>query len=304
MSEAVATQQATTAAPAAAPTASTSVPSVQGAPVGQKASAAPQSAAEQFEEIQVDGKPVKMSRDEMKRWASLGKAGNSRFEEAAKIRKDSEAKLEKIKDPKSAMKFLTDPANGYNREDVRAAFEDWYKETYIDPEQMSPQEREAAQIKKENAELKAYREQKEKEAHEAKEKSLDAQTSEALQRELTTLLEESGLPKTKFTASRLAYWIRVNETKGLNAPKELILEQVRKETRDVVSALALNADGEKLVGLLGEDVVKKIRQYDLARIRAARGTKEPQTQNELQENKPQEKITPSEVRRRARGLYK
>lgn len=304
--------QAITAIPAAvAPAQATPAP---GAPAGfdsvpaQSTKAAPKPAAPAKAEtydVTVDGKSIKMTLDEMKKHAGLGKKAYSNLEEAAKIRKDAESKLDRIKTPKDAMKFLTDPKNGYDAKEVRAAFEEWYSEAFIEPETMTPEQKRWAQMERENKELKAEREAQQKEAQAAREAEEDSRTGQQLQSEITSMLEESGMPKTKFTASRMAYWIRVNESKGINAPKEMIIEQVRTERNNIVKSMADSYDGEALVQHLGEDIVKKIRQFDLARIRAKRGGTAPvEGQKAPTTDEQPEKISTREVKRRARDLFR
>lgn len=265
-------------------------------------------AAEEWFEVPVDGKTRKMTREELIKHASLGSAAHSRFEEAAKLRKQAETFLSKLRNPKDAISLLKDPKLGLNQEEIRSEFENWYKTEYIDREAMTPEQRRLADAE---ARIKAYEEQEaeKKRAEEAQEE--EKQTSaeaEAIQRELIGLVEKSGLPKTKYTISRLAYWSRVNETKGIKAPPELLIQQVKKEQRQLVDSLTQASDGETLLGLLGEDVVKKLRKFDVERIRARRnggGQVINQESAPIPEElkPPTERISTEEVRRRAR-LFK
>lgn len=262
----------------------------------------PPSAAEMFDLV-ADGKTEKVSRDELLRHASLGKTANSRFEEAAKMRKEADAKLSNFKDPKKAISWLTRDS-GLDPKQIQAAFEEWYNDTVIKPETMTPEQKRWAQIERENAEMKeslAGRDRKQKEDSDRK---MDEVTSQQLQKEITDILETSGLPKTKFTASRLAYWIRVNETRGINAPRDLIIQQIQKETADVVKSLASSAkDGAGLIKILGEDVVKMLRKHDLEQIRARRGGA-PVTGTTQADNAPppqkNERVSMAELKRRMR----
>lgn len=292
---------------AAATAGQAAVQATPGAPAGfdsvpAQSKAPAVKAAPEMYEVQVDGKPVKMSLEEMKRHAGLGKKSYANLEEAAKMRKETEAKLDRIKTPKAAIKFLSDPANGFKPEEVRAEFEAWYAENFIDPETMTPEQKRIAELERKNKDYEESEKERQAKAEAEENDRLDKVSGELLQRELTQMLEESGMPKTKFTASRLAYWIRVNEAKGINAPKEMIIEQVKTERNNIVKSMAEAYDGEQLVQHLGEDIVKKIRQYDLGRIRAARGVKAPegQTFKSLGEDAPAEKISVSEVKRRSR----
>lgn len=272
--------------------------------------AAPAPAKEELFEVVVDGKPAKMTREELIRHASLGKQAYSKFEEAAKLRKEADDKLGKIKTPKDAMRFLTDPKNGYDANEVRTAFEEWYAETFIAPETMTEEQKEIARLKKQNEEYERDRKERELREKEAEEKRLDEMGSKTLQQEITKIVDESGLPKTKFTTSRIAYWIRVNESKGISAPKELIISQVKKEAGDIVKSMvaATGGDAERIIQVLGEDVVKLIRKHDIEQIRKRRGqpasdAKPTETFEKPTEDGEDKWITPAEVKRRAR-LFK
>lgn len=275
------------------------------------ASATETKAAPEVFDVPIDGKIVKMTREELIRNASLGKNAYSKFEEGAKLRKDAETKLGKLKTPKDVIKFLNDPANGYNKEEAKAAFEEWYHEDFIAPESMTPEQKRIAQLEREKADALKWKEERERNDKETEEKKLDEAYNQTLQKELKELIDESGLPKTKFTAARMAYWLRVNEAKGIQAPKSLIIQQVKKEAGDVVKSLvsATAGDAAKMIEVLGEDVVRAIRKYDIAQMRARRnGTIPNNTPNEIAPTEPKDSkpkmIRPDEVRRRARELYR
>lgn len=272
------------------------------APVAAPAPAIPAvPAAEEFFEVVSDGKSEKLSKTEVLRRAALSGGANKRFEEAAAKERKAEALLSRMRDPKAAIQLLHDKSLGLDPAQIQEAFETWYKENVIDRAAMSPEQRELADAK---ARIKAFEDEKaehtkKQEAEEGE--RADSEERAKIQKEILGLLDSSGLPKTKFTASRLAYWTRINEAKGLNAPAELIIEQVRKEARDVMSSMIQSSEGDVLIKLLGDDTVKKLRKYDLAQLRAKRGLANPTPSVEDTVNAAnQEKISLREVRRRSR----
>lgn len=298
MSDAVVTAPA---APAAATPAQPAVPAANAAPK-------PAPTAEEFFEYKANGKPVKIPKSEAEKKLALADGAFQKFEEAANIRKDAEAKLSRIKTPKEAIKFLNDPESGLDPSEVRAAFEEWYNYQYIEPEKMTPAERENRELKEKLSKFEAEQLAKKEAEDKEIESKMDLEEAQKLQTEILGLLDECQMPKTRFTANRLAYWMRVNESKGLNAPAQVIVEQVRREANDIMQSLVKNAEGESLLKILGDDTAKKLRKYDLERIRKNRGIQQPppeeqNTNDELPPLKPGERITPQEVRRRAR-LFK
>jgi hypothetical protein len=291
----------TAAATPAPATASTATPAPATTQSNSTAPASAAKVAEELFDVPVDGKIVKMTRAEMIKEASLAKGAHKRFEDAAKMRREAEGLLSRLRDPKEAIKLLNDPKLGLDKKQIQSAFEEWYQDTVIKPSEMSPAERRAAEAEARVAEYER-KEKEEKERLEAEQnEKLDAQTVQEIQKEVVSLMEQSGLPKTRFTAARLAHWIRINESQGLNAGPDLILRQVKKEMHDVTQSLVSASDGDVLVNLLGEETVKKIRAHDLARIRARR----QQGENKVvaQEDKPpqeREKITVQEWKKRLR----
>ncbi len=310
MSEAIATPAPATAtaidavaiaAPKAAPQATTDTP--QTAPAKAEA---PKPAEPEYWEVPVDGKKVRMTRDEVLKEASLSRAANKRFEDAAAMRKQAEGLLEHLRDPRKAIKLLQDPKLGLNPDEVRSAFEEWYAGEVMPRDAMTPEQKRLADAEAKIAkwEEEKAEQAKAKEAEEAN--SRDAATIQEVQKEIIKTLEESGLPKSKFTVNRIAYWTQVNESKGLNAPRELIIKQVRKELREVVDSVVSASDGDMLFDVLGDSTVKKIRSHDLAKIRARRQqAMKPPTPVEA-EGVPREttRITEDEVNRRMRDLWK
>jgi hypothetical protein len=255
--------------------------------------------------VSVDGKKLRVSLEDLKREYTLKQASFSRFEEAANMRKQADEVLGRLKDPNKALELLTDPKYGLSEDQVRSAFEKWYTDRVITRAEMTPEQRELSDAK---ARLKAYEEQEAKKAQDAQseqEKQKDSQLVQQLQTEILQTLEESKLPKTKFTMNRIAYWTRVNEAKGLNAPRELIIGQVKKEMREVVSTLLESSDGDMLFDVLGPNTVKKVRSHDLARIRAQRTAPKVETPKpESSKSGEPEFLTEMDVKKRLRELWK
>lgn len=251
-------------------------------------------------EFTIDGKKVRMSLSEMKRRVSLENTAQSRFEEAAKMRKQAESLLGRLKSPKDAIKLLQDPSLGLNQEEIRSAFEEWYADTFIKREQMTPEEREMADIRAENE---AYRKEKEAQAQRQREEQEEQQTKEMTQRvqkEIISLIEQNNLPKTRFTAGRIAHWYRVNELKGIQSTPDLILHQVRNEQSQVMKDLVENGSGEHLFNALGETAARKLAKYFLEQVRKGNAPKTPAV-DPFEAPKPKGRITEAEFKRNLRN---
>lgn len=255
-------------------------------------------------EVKVNGKTVKMSRQEVIDYASMSHAANSKFDEASKLRKSVDSIINTAKT--NPIQALMDPALGLTKDQIRDAFETWYTKEYIEPESLTPEQK---QLKEVQSRLKSYEEaeqEKIRQQKESEETELTNKQREYLQGQIIDAIDRSGLPKSKWIASRMAFYMRENLTKGWEAPIDLIVSQVKQERQSIMSDLTDNSEGDTLISLLGEGVVNKIRQYDLKRLRDQRSAKAPEFTKAGRHSSDgygnDDKISSSEVTRRLREM--
>lgn len=248
---------------------------------------------EEFFEIPVNGKTQKLSREQVIARAAQSSAAQDRFEKANKIFAEMRQNKESMKKDLFGS-LLADKDLGFqSKEDLRKKIEEYYKQEFIDPEMMTHEQRRIAELERS---LKA------KEAKEAD----DLQKMQAFQREqedkvaLETLqtdiigsLEKSGLPKNRFTVSRMAYWMQQNMARGFDAPMEVVVAQVRDEMGSLLKEQLSTASIEQLVPILGDEFFKKLRQFDLQRLKGH--TETHKATPRVASTKTAERTRPSDV---------
>lgn len=261
----------------------------------KSATAPSKAAAPEIFEVKVNGKSVRMTKEEVLNHASMSHAAQGKFEEAAKSRKQAESLISRMKsDPISA---LLDPALGLSKDQVREALENWYSKEYIEPETLSPQERKYKEMEQR---LKSF-EQSEKDklakAQKEQEDKITNNQKEHLQKQITDAIDGSGLPRTKFIAQRMAYYMRQNLINGWEAPMGVIVDQVKKERREMMSDLTEASDGDTLISMLGEGVVKKIQKHALEKLRQSREIRgaSPEVRSNPTPNGSKERLTSGQV---------
>lgn len=307
MSEA--TSVAAPAAPASgstpnAPVAS-SAPAATGAAATAPAAPAKLAPAKVWE-LKVNGKPQKFTEEQLLARASQSEAADQKFQEAAQMRKQNEAALGRLKDPAQFIEALQDPALGLTKEQIREAMEAWYSREFIEPEKLSPAEK---KLREAEEKLKKYdKENQDREAQKLKDQQ-EAQTAQArgqIQAQIIEALESSDLPRTNFTIRRLAYWMNRNNDMGYNAPISALVERVRNDYNTNLREMVQSSDGETLIKLLGNDIVTKLRKYDLEQLRKTRGGGAPIPQADPAAPKPSEERAPTsaDVNRKIRELQK
>lgn len=258
-------------APVVAPTESTST-SEQ--PVAKPEGQATETKEQRRLKVKVDNEELELDESEVINGYQRAKAANKRFEEAAKLKKQSEAFLEQLqKDP---FKLLADPRLGVN---AREAAEKYILEQ-LESEMLSPEE---VAARKEKAELEQYRKdkdsekkrQQEEKANQVKQKYVEDYT-----KQFQGALEKVSIPKTPETIKRMAQYLQASIKNGYETPISEIAEMVREDYLNEQKSLISNLNGQDLIKYFGEDVAKKIRQTDLGRL-----------QNNLVSNGPQAKTT-------------
>jgi hypothetical protein len=308
MSEAIATSPSTPQSPAPTtpnPTVGSSS-SNEGSSQSNVGSSNPSStpnvgSTETFD-VKIGGKVMKMTRDEVIAHAQMSHAAQQKFEEAAKTRKQVEKIIHTAKS--NPIEALMDPSLGLTKDQIRDAFEKWYSQEFIEPETLTPEQK---KYKDQERELERYR-QAEKEAQEKATREqmerMTGQQREYLQQQIIDAMEKSGLPKTKFFAQRMAFYMRENLRKGWEAPIELIASQVNKERKEMIADLVANADYATLKKVFGEEMINKLHRGSLEEIRARRGqVSQPGAPTQSTDGYGnQEKLSSSDVNRRLREL--
>jgi len=219
----------------------------------------------QLYEVKVNGQVRKYTLEQMRAQAELGGAAHEKFQSAAQKEKEYNDWKQQVQ--KDAISALMDPKLGLSKEQIRTKFESWYKQNFIDPETMSKEELRAVEAERRAQAAEERAKQYETEKEEQQRMEQENQMRQSVQSEIINFLEESGLPKTRFFASRAIYWKRQALAKGYEAPNEVIKNQVKDEFCDVIRTFTKDANDEQLIELLGEDVVKRLRRRDIEHLR-------------------------------------
>lgn len=250
-------------------TPNTPAPDAGGAPAGATPAPEPKSGgpltAEQLIELKVNGTSRKYTLDQLKARASLADASHERFEKASQIEKSQKEYDEKLK--KDFIGALVE--KGLSKEQIKTRFEQWYKENFIDPETMSPEQKELAELKRWKQQQEQERQEIDEQKKSAEQKEFEQKERQNYQKEIIETIEKFDLPKTRFIVGRIAYWQGINLSKGYDAPPEVVVQQVREEEQSILKNAVKSrmANPEKLVEYLGEDVVNAIRKFDVERLK-------------------------------------
>lgn len=251
--------------------------------------------------LKVDGQEfeeeIDLSDEEaIKRHLQMSKAAQKRMSEAAKARREAEQFIHTLKT--NPRKVLTDPNLGV---DFRKLAEEYLAEQ-LEAEMLTPEQRRLREVE---AKLREREEQDKARAEEEQAKQLEqlrAQYAQDYDKTISEALQTEGLPKTPKTVKRMAELMYKNLDMGLELEPKQLVSIVREDYINEIKELFSSADGETLLKLLGDDVAKKIRKTDLARLKTKPlETKRPSApaQPEPSQKRVSTEEWLAEVRRRA-----
>jgi hypothetical protein len=219
-----------------------------------------------LKKVKVGGREELVDEDELVRTYSKYKAGEDKFREAAALEKKLRAFTEAFeKDPLSVL------TSGKLPIDRKSLGEKLLLEA-LEEEMLDPRERE---LRTAQAKLQEFETREQAAKREAEEREVE-QRKEIKRQEITKLftqaLESTPLsrdPETAALAMRdMAMMLRAAKERGIEVSSEDLAKHVHSKYHKSMYSLANSLEGEDLIGFLGEDVVKKIRKADLARLKS------------------------------------
>lgn len=219
-------------------------------------------------------------------------AANEKFTKAAELEKSIAEKEALFKqDPRKALQEL-----GH---DPLAVAQQWL-EDFLKDQELSPEQRELNDLRKEKEE----RSRTEKESHEQKQKMEFEATVESRRQELETgvieALEKHGLWKDESTAREMgAYMLEAFEA-GIDLTPDMAARLVKRDHVEKFKHQFGGFTGEQLFAQLGEEGLKKLKEYDLSRIKTPAKVAAPSKPAAIQTPKFEEGMSLAEYNKKLR----
>jgi hypothetical protein len=243
--------------------------------------------------VKVLDKEEEVTLDELRQGYMHGSAANKKMQEAAKIRKESEEFVHRLKtDP---MGLLEDPRLGVN---AREKAEEYLLKK-MEYDAMNPEQKELVESKMKLAKYEAEKKAAEKAKLDAESMELSKKYSEDYQKEIATALNGAGLPKTEHTVRRMAYYMLQGIDKGYNLKAIDVVPLVKEDYQNDIKSLFGELDGETLLGLLGDGVAEKISKHQISKIKTVGKKVAATEQGQKEDDAPKsKKITKEEWRKK------
>jgi hypothetical protein len=165
----------------------------------------------------------------------------------------------------------------------------------IEEDMMPESERELKRVRLERDELeRQYKEEMERREQEQMQGAIQ-QAQQEISSQIIDALSNSSLPKSPDVVKRIANYMLIAEQKGINVNPKQVIPLVEEDFRNLNASILKSLDPTKRISYIGEDLLKQIRQDDLARLKT--------TQSQASQSIPKprqsanKKITKEEWRR-------
>jgi hypothetical protein len=254
-------------------------------------------AIEKFK-LLIDGVEEEVDKTELIKRAQKATASDKKFQEAAKIRRQSEDLIRLLKaDP---WRVLQHPSLGH---DVRKLAEQFLYER-IQEDAMTPEQKESLEAKRKVKEYEDMIQQQKVDDQNKQMATLRAKYEDSYSKDIIETLKVSGLPQTPSTVRRMAYYMHQALLKGYELKANDVVSLVRQDYETEIKELFGPLDAQTLVELLGEDTAKKIRLADLSKLKKPGQTISAKEQAPSPEGSPNKKkgISLEEWRERNRKI--
>lgn len=223
-------------------------------------------------DVQENGKTIKKSRKEIIEAYQLRQLSDRKRSEADKTLNEYNKLFETYK--KDPIKFMR--ATGIDFDNLATS----YLSKKAEDAMLSPEVREAQQLKAENEQYKKYiEEQKTNKERLDKDAAIGVERAK-IHSEIIQAIEEAkdlGMPVDEELVIAVAQKMILQDKKQQPLNAKEALPKAYESTQKWLQGMASKMEGEALVKWLGKDVAMKIRKYDLTQLKSKRAQTAPQS---------------------------
>jgi hypothetical protein len=246
--------------------------------------------------LKVNGKEIHVStREEAVKLMQKGINADQRQNEAFRMKQQVETFIHTLKtDP---LKILNDPNLGLDMKKLAQEF--LAKE--IEKEMMTPEQRENLELREKIRQAEEDKKSSSEKEHQERMQKLVEHYNVELEKDIISTLQSSGLPNTRGTVRRIAYYMQKGLERGVELKASEVIDYVRKDIIQEHNELYGASDGDTLLKMFSEPVMKKLLEANLRKVKggdvAKIPTQQPKDQNAVSSNQP-EKMDKEEWRKK------
>ena len=139
----------------------------------------------------------------------------------------------------------------------------------IEEDMLPENEKELRRVRQEKEELeRQYKEELTRREQEQMQVAIQ-QAQQEISNSIIDALESSSLPKSPEVVKRIANYMLIAEQKGISVNPKQVIPLVEEDFRNLNAQILKSLDPTKRISYIGEDLLKQIRQDDLARLKTS-----------------------------------
>jgi len=247
--------------------------------------------------VKINGAEQEVDEGELIRGYSHQQAANKAMQEGKRALKQAEQLVNMLKDKGQLFNVIKELGH-----DPRQLTEE-YLVKQLEEEMLDPKDR---AIRERDQRIKDFEEKEKRELEkisQQRHEELKQKFAQQYNQEFVQALQAEKLPPTKVTVAEMARYISRASKVGFEMSATEAAQLVRQDIVDRQKRIIADADPETLINLFGKEVVDKIRQHDLAKLKSPeRFLQSPVEQGEPRKQVNNQKTTRQEWLRQRRGL--
>lgn len=215
--------------------------------------------------VKIDKDELEVDEDELIRGYQLRKASDKRFQTAS----EKEKQIEEI-----IAIMRTDPRRALSHPDINVNIREFAEKVLaeeLEEELMDPKEKELRALRKERDAAHEKLKAREEEERKAKEEATIAQYTETYAKEIPAAITKFGLPVNPGVTNRVRDYMLAALDHGYEASALEVMPYVKEEYINEIKSMFSVGDAQVLADLLGEEGMKKVRTFDLSRLKNPKG---------------------------------
>jgi len=247
--------------------------------------------------VKVHGREMELelTQEKKQELVQMGIVATQKMQEAAKLRKDADGRFQSIQDREQQMRDLQDKLKtdfisaaleaGADPSQVREHVESWLY-GLLQKDQMPEGERRLHEAQSEIDRLKKADTERAAQAEQQKQEAATEHYRDQFQKTIIEALDKSGLPKNEAMVAQVASLMQKQIRRGVTPDASSLADYVRDDMMTNVASFtgglansilsahkegntsAILTSGQQLVTMLGDDVAKAIRRYDVTRLKS------------------------------------
>lgn len=213
--------------------------------------------------VKVDGEERELSVADLEKDYQKREASDKRFREASELRsKLTEYLVAAKQNPRAIFDFLAKEGG----HDPRQVAEDLLAEE-LQREMMSPEERELSATRTQLQQLQQQIASEKATAEQAERTKREGAEQQSLEADINKALVGSKLPRTEGMLQSMRDTLAIARREGYPLSASEVVDIARENYQRQVVQFLQEAPAETMAAFLGEDGLKKLRQYDMGRVK-------------------------------------